>query len=98
MSLRRWLWVGAACNLALFVLSFLLPGGSHYPAGPAFVLRFIDWPSWWLMHRFITDPGGDASQAVLYFGAVTLNGAAYGAVAWTVDRLLGGASATLTER
>ena len=90
MSLRRWMSLGAACDLALFVISFFVPvGGSHYPVGPAVVLRYVNWPTWLVMHELIEDPGGDASQAVLYFGAVVLNGAAYGAVAWAVARLLG---------
>jgi hypothetical protein len=90
MSLRRWILRGAGFDLALFAVSFFIPlGGSHFPVGPAIVLRYVNWPAWWLMHKLITDPGGDGSQLVLYCGAVVLNGAAYGAIAWTVAGVLG---------
>lgn len=81
--------LGAAFDLALFIVSFFAPlGGSHYPVGPALVLHYVNWPAWWLMHEVIVDPGGDASQTLLYVGAVVLNGAVYGAIAWTAARLL----------
>ena len=86
----RWMLCGAGCGLGIFVVSFFLPlGGPHFPVGPAVVLRYLNWPTWWLMHQFIDDPGGDASQLVLYSGAVLLNGAFYGLIAWIVARALG---------